>query len=227
MIILLPPSEGKSGEAGTGTFAEACPTWARETRGVLKHLKKLPAAKRASWYGVSTVDKARAAHAMNLAALDAPALPAIQRYTGVVYDHINWATLKRPAAAAKRVAIVSGLFGLVGASTPIPDYKLPMNSWLAGYWRAINTERLAAMAAGSPVLSLLPIAHAKGLAWPGLIHVDFKLAGGKASAGHFGKAIKGKFVRFLLEAGVDSTEDFAAFSEDGYVFDGVNFVQRG
>ena len=228
MIILLSPSEGKSNVPGSAaSFAAECPHFAADTARVLKKLRALKKPDRMKAYGVSTPEKAAAAHALNLAALDVPGLPAIERYTGVVYGGLGFATLKDPAYAAAHVFIVSAMYGLVPAGAPIADYKLPMSPALANHWRPINTARLAAIAAGRPVLSLLPGVHARALAFTPLIAVDFKLAGGKKSAGHFGKAIKGKFARFLLDQKATSPAIFPKFQEDGYAFDGQNFIQRG
>ncbi len=229
LIILLPPSEGKSDAPGpAASFAEACPEFAREAAAIVKKLRGLKTkAARMKAYGVSTTEKAEAAHALNLTALDAPGLPAITRYTGVVYDNIDFPTLKDPAHALAHVYIVSALYGLIPASAPIANYKLPMTAALATHWRRTNTARLAAMAEGHTVLSLLPGIHARALDFAPLLTVDFKLAGGKKSAGHFGKAIKGKFVRFLLEKKATTPATFTKFHEDGYVFDGENFIQRG
>ena len=52
-----------------------------------------------------------------------------------------------------------------------------------------------------------------------------RLGDGQKAAGHFGKAIKGRFVRWILENKVKKVRDFANFTEDGYRFDGENFVQ--
>lgn len=224
--ILLPPSEGKSAEVGAGPGLGASrPELAAAVMPVLKHLKRVPTAERAKWYGVSTAEKADAAHRLNQGAVDAPGLPAIERYTGVVYTHLAPASLHDPAAAMARLLIVSGMYGLIDAGAPIADYKLPLNPWLTKYWKPINSARLAALAGGRPVLSLLPGAHAKALDYAPLVNVDFKLEGGKKSAGHFGKAIKGKFVRFLLETPVTSIDEIGAFREEGYRFDGRDFVQ--
>lgn len=226
MFILLPPSEGKSPDAGTGVFRDLEPDLVRDAAPVFAQLRKLKAAGRARVYHVSNEAKARAAHAKNLGVLDAPALPALERYTGVVYQHLDYASLKTKRQAAKRIGIVSGLFGLIRGSSRIPDYKLPLNPWLTRYWKPINSSRLANIAQGKPVLNLLPQTHARTIDYPHLIRVDFKLQGGKKSAGHFGKAIKGRFVRFLIEKKVTRIEDFHAFREDGFEFDGQDFIAR-
>ncbi|MBI2425923.1 MAG: peroxide stress protein YaaA [Candidatus Hydrogenedentes bacterium] len=225
MLILLPPSEGKSEIPGKSSFRDAEPALLPNATAVLRWLKRQPRKALPALYKVSSPEKALEIHQRNLALFDAPVLPAIQRYSGVVYDHIAFDTLTTPAHARKRLLIVSALFGLIPASAQIPWYKLGMTPQLAKLWRPINTRRLHEFAQGQPVLDLLPQASARALDYPHRITVDFKLAGGKKSAGHFGKAIKGKFVRFLLENKITRVEDFTGFTEDGYRFDGKDFVQ--
>lgn len=226
MFILLPPSEGKSSADGSTCFREDCPEFVDDVSGVLKHLKTLKVADRPNFYGVSSPEKAKAAHALNLAALEAPARPAIERYTGVVYTHIDYQNIANPETAHRRILIVSALFGLISADTPIPDYKLPMNPWLANYWRDRNAARLESLTKGEPVLDLLPQTYRQAIRYAALSTVDFRVAGGKKAAGHFGKAIKGRFVRWILENEVKKTSEFVGFSEDGYRYDGSNFIRH-
>lgn len=225
MYVLLPPSEGKNDAPGTGNFGALHPNLLEDVRPVLRHLKSLKAAERLKFYGVKDAEKARAVHAMNLAVADTPVLPAVERYSGVVYDHIDFSTLKGGKRPRNRVLVVSGLFGLIQGTDGIPQYKLPINPWLTRYWKPLNSERLAARAKGKPVLDLLSQSYQRALDYPERITVDFRVHGGKKAAGHFGKAIKGRFARFVLENDIQDPVDFAEFTEDGYRFDGKNFIQ--
>jgi cytoplasmic iron level regulating protein YaaA (DUF328/UPF0246 family) len=225
MLILIPPSEGKSDTPGSMTFAEACPAWSGDTAAVQKLLRKLPAAERLKWYGVRDAAKAKAWHEAHTAALETPGTAAIERYTGVVYQHLDYPSLRNKAAARERLVVVSALFGLIPAGTPIPVYKLAMNPTLARFWKPINTARLEALAAGQPVLNLLSQSYAKAIGYGPLLTPEFRVGGGKKSAGHFGKAIKGRFIRFLIEEDIKHAEDFARFREEGYRWNGQDFVQ--
>jgi hypothetical protein len=100
-----------------------------------------------------------------------------------------------------------------------------MTPRLVQHWRERNSRRLAALAKGKPVLNLLSQTYARAVDYPALITVDFRVAGGQKAAGHFGKAIKGRFVRWVLENSIKDPADFAVFTLDGYRFDGKNFVQ--
>ncbi|MBI1318452.1 MAG: peroxide stress protein YaaA [Candidatus Hydrogenedens sp.] len=225
MFILLPPSEGKTDDPGEGQFRAAYPEYAHDAEPLLRRMKALKADALPSYYGLRDPVSARSVHLANLKCLDAGMLPALQRYTGVVYQHLEYKTLRQKAAARERILVVSALFGLVQGGDGLPWYRAPMTPEAIRYWRPINASRLETLAKGRPVVSLLPQAHAKAVAYQPLINIDFRTAGGAKSAGHFGKAIKGKFVRFLIENKVTRPEDFKHFNEDGYRFDGSNFVK--
>jgi hypothetical protein len=224
MIVLLPPSEAKLQDGGEGSFADHHPELVADTKKVLAYIKKLKVAEQHKIYKMKDKGKVKTAHQCNLAALDSPALPAVQRYTGVVYQFIDYDSLKQKRAAQSRLFVVSALFGLINGGTKIPNYKLGMTPWLTKHWRDINVERFEKLKK-QPVLSLLSTDFQKALPIENLLHVDFRVQGGKKAAGHFGKAIKGRFVRFLIENKITNAKDFGGFTEDGYRFDGGNFVQ--
>ena len=225
MIILLPPSEGKAVKGGTGSFADLYADLFPEVQAVLRHASRLKVADRMKFYGMKEKAKAKACHDLNLAAPASPCMQALERYTGVVYQGIDFPTLKKRQQATSRIHIVSGLFGAITGATRIPNYKMSMNPWLVKYWREKNAQRIAAAAGGLPVLSLLSQTYAKAAPVENAIGVDFRVQGGKKAAGHFGKTIKGRFVRFLIDNAITDTKDFSAFTEDGYAFDGANFIQ--
>src|SRR5690606_32448646 len=68
----------------------------------------------------------------NRAIRRSPVLPAIERYSGVLFDGLDWATAEDASRdfAFRHVAIHSALFGLVGAGDAIPAYRLSHNSRL-------------------------------------------------------------------------------------------------
>ena len=46
-----------------------------------------------------------------------------------------------------------------------------------------------------------------------------------ATAGHYGKAVKGNFIRYLALNQVKSVDEFAGFSYDGFEWDGKAFIK--
>ena len=153
-LILLPPSEGKS-SGGTG------PVWAPGTMADAA----LDGARR------SVLKAARGA---GVVTRGAPTSPASTRYTGVLYQELDWSSL--PSAARRRgvqqVRTVSGLWGLVAANDPIPAYRLKMSASLAPmgrlstWWRPRLAPVLAGLAAGRAVWDLLPNEHEAAMDWP-------------------------------------------------------------
>ena len=53
-----------------------------------------------------------------------------------------------------------------------------------------------------------------------------KNKGKTTAAGHFGKSVKGEFIRFLAQNQVKSIKDFKGFEYDGFKWDGKNFVKN-
>lgn len=64
----------------------------------------------------------------NTALAEAPVMPAVYRYTGVLYDALSAPSLPDPAI--QRIAIGSALFGVVMGTDTIPRYRLSGGSKL-------------------------------------------------------------------------------------------------
>jgi cytoplasmic iron level regulating protein YaaA (DUF328/UPF0246 family) len=155
-------------------------------------------------------------------------MPASQRYRGVVWDHLDLATLSARAKrhARRTVLIVSALTGIAGWDEPIPDYKLKMSTrlaplgGLASFWRPPVTAVLQGLVTDADlVVDLLPLDHAKVVAFDQLpaptVHVAFTTPAGRA-VGHGAKAAKGRFARHLLELGGDPRQAANSFDWDGW-----------
>jgi cytoplasmic iron level regulating protein YaaA (DUF328/UPF0246 family) len=165
----------------------------------------------AKLFGVGGDALARAI-AVGTNVVGSPTLPAHERYTGVVWQHLGPATLTRAARtrAESGVVVVSGLLGLVGFDDPVPDYRCKMGASLAPlgklsrWWRPRLTDLLATRVAGATVLDLLPQEHAEALdrsvladAARRYLRVELTDPGGRA-AGHGAKAAKGLVARAVL-----------------------------
>ena len=61
-----------------------------------------------------------------------------------------------------------------------------------------------------------------------VVEVEFNVIskGKTATAGHYGKAVKGNFIRYLALNQVKSVDDFAGFSYDGFKWDGKSFLKE-
>jgi uncharacterized protein len=217
-LILLPPSEGKaSGGEGppldleTLSFGDF-----NKTRSLMiKALGQLSAKPRVAQktLGVKGValDKARAD---NADVINSPTLPAIERYTGVMYDAIDYQSLddESKRTFGESTLIMSGLFGMVSPYDLIPTYKLKMgakvrlNKACSAIWKPLITKALKSTAEKGVIWDLLPNEHSA--AWdPSKVSCDVRFTvkfleagtdGRLKTVSHWSKALKGALVRHLL-----------------------------
>jgi cytoplasmic iron level regulating protein YaaA (DUF328/UPF0246 family) len=139
-------------------------------------------------------------------------MPAIDRYTGVVFDALDAGSLSAAARqfAAQHLVIQSALLGPIGALDRIPAYRLSHDSKLPGVhlaktWAPLVPREIGA--AGELVLdlrsegyvSLSPVADRPN-SW--FLRVVTETADGQMRAlNHFNKKAKGLLVRALLRNG--------------------------
>lgn len=217
-ILLLPPSRGvREGGDPSVTWKDtslAAGAAGRARRRAIAAARKLRGDDLAAAIGGAS---AVAEAARMLAEVHrAPTLPAVERYAGVVYDHLDVASL--PAAARRRahdhVLIPSALFGPVRGGDPVPAYRLLMLARLpdpvgrlASHWRphvaALLDEVLAEDATVVDLLSseyaaAVPAAARTDRHW---VTVEFVGADGTRVPGTIGKQRKGALARRLLAAG--------------------------
>lgn len=154
MLILLPPSEGKTAPARRGRPVDPDALWlpglgpARAK--VLDALIELSGSGDAlDALGVGASLQAEVAANTRLREL--PARPAIEVYSGVLYAALDWPTL--PADARRRgnrqLVVISALWGAVRPNDRIPPYRLSMDVDLPGvgrlarFWKSALTPALA------------------------------------------------------------------------------------
>ena len=139
--------------------------------------------------------------------------PALQRYTGVLYDALSLASLPPSARtrANDRLLIASALFGLVRGGDLVPAYRFSAGSRLPGRgpvaadWRPVLAPVLdELLAEGAPVLDLRSGAYAAFAPAPGAITVRVlsEAVPGDPSTrsvvSHFSKHAKGLLARALV-----------------------------
>jgi uncharacterized protein len=213
-MLLLPPSEGKAQDpfgaprARTGWDpADGAFGQLADRRAMIVAALGALGGGDAKLLGVGGDHLSRAQSA-NATLPGAPTMPAWQRYTGVVWDHLDPATL--PAVARRRVVVVSGLLGLARADDPVPDYRLKMGARLAPlgklstWWRDDLSAALNRAARRRFVIDLLPQEHRAAWTPDGVRGVSVSLVDPSgAPGGHFAKAAKGELARAILIDGVD------------------------
>jgi cytoplasmic iron level regulating protein YaaA (DUF328/UPF0246 family) len=203
-LILLPPSEGKA-------LGGINSTWSPD-QGVFGNVfnsarLEIAAALRASHGGTSTMLGVKGHHleraqAANLNLLNAATLPAWQRYTGVVWDHLDPVSLTERQRS--RILVASGLGGLFAAEDPVPDYRLKMGASVPGigsvarFWREHVAALLQAVDQKTVIVDLLAQEQRKALP-EGLpvLEVTLRTKTG-ALGGHAAKAAKGLLARHLV-----------------------------
>lgn len=225
-LILLPPSEGKAdGGDGSpwapGTMAVDLDAQRLRVARALRGAMRSDVATRGRLLGVKGAALAAATHADRTTATS-PTMPAIERYTGVLYEALDHASLAAPARRrlAREVLILSGLWGAVAPLDPIPDYKLKMGASLprlgrlSTWWRAPLSERVSALARGRTVWNLLPNEHDAALELTGVPQCSVTFLepdrrGELVAVAHWNKALKGALVRYLVEHPGTTPEDLA------------------
>ncbi len=230
-VLLLPPSEGKAEDGDTsrpwaprlGAFSATLGTSRAQIVDQLR--KEMGGAQKL--LGVSGAHLTRA-QSSNMQLVGAPCLPAWQRYTGVVWDHLDLASLTATQRNGyiRRIIVPSGLLGLVRADDLIPDYRLKMGARLAPFgtmskwWRDDISNALSAAMKKKVVVDLLPNDHRAAINWSlldNVVRVDLVSHSGAVVGGHNAKAAKGLLARHLLVSNnADVRRTVASFTHPEY-----------
>jgi uncharacterized protein len=209
VLVLLPPSETKA-EGGAGapldlgslSFPELNPVRAKVADALVELADDVPASLAA--LGLSVRQEAEVAR--NRVLHSSPTMPALRRYTGVLYDSLDFGSLTpaRKRHAAERLVVCSALFGLVRATDQIPAYRcsggsgLPSLGPLPALWRPAMKPVLAAV--NDLVVDLRSGSYVALARVPGAltVRVVTEGPGGKRlTVSHFNKAAKGRLARVL------------------------------
>lgn len=211
MIVLLPPSETKraGGDGPALRLSElATPELTSLRAELVDELVELAADPEASRraLGISAAQEQEIAR--NAALRTSATMPAIQRYTGVLYDALDIDSLARAEAARARarLAVGSALFGLLRADDPVPAYrlsagsKLPGRPGLATRWRPVLEPVLADLAGRELVVDMRSGSYVGLGRLAGAVRVDVLAEhpdGRRTVVSHFNKAHKGRLARLL------------------------------
>lgn len=205
MLVLLPPSETKA-PGGDGpalnldelSFAELNPVRRKLADALVDLARDVPASLRALDLSPRQEDEV----ARNATLWSSPTLPALERYTGVLYDalDIGGFTKSQLAKAERRLTVASALFGIVSATDRIPAYRLsggsslPSLGTLRTLWRPVLEPVFADM--DDLVVDLRSGAYAALARIPGAVTVRVVTPAGKVVS-HHNKAYKGKLAAAL------------------------------
>lgn len=216
MKILLPPSETKH-PGGTGDPLElatlALPALSAQRTAVIDALVELAADEEHARRVLKLSERQAGDILHNRMLRSAPTMPAIDRYTGVLFDALDARSL---SAASRRwlgehVWIHSAPFGPVGALDEIPAYRLAAGTSLPGmvamrrHWADATGSAIAAAAPAfvldlrsEAYVALGPIPEGVDSAYVRVVTDDGD--GGARALNHFNKKAKGQLVRALAES---------------------------
>ncbi len=212
MLVLLPPSEGKSApsqgepvDLDSLAFGAELGEGRAELLDALERLADRPVPKALKQLGIS---KGQAGEiAVDAELRRAPAAPAAEVYSGVLFDRLGLAEL--PARARRRVLIASALWGFVRPEDRIPYYRFSAKARLdrigppASWWR----EALAGALPDKPgelIVDMRSAAYAA--AWKPrratlvAVRAFSETNGKRKPVSHMAKAVRGDVARALLLA---------------------------
>ncbi len=225
MLILLPPSEGKTAprrgrplDLGSLSF----PALEQDRAAVLDSLVRLcttyPPTRAAQLLGLGTTQTGEVMVDARLR--QAPTARADSVYSGVLYEALGLVGL---SAAARRRAtawlvVTSGLFGLLRPSDRIPAYRLsgavtlPGIGAVSAFWGGRLDAAVREAAGRGLVVDLRSSAYAPFWRPAGdlarrvvTVRVLQESEGTRRAVSHLNKATKGRLVRALLEDGAAPT----------------------
>ncbi|CAN5187648.1 peroxide stress protein YaaA [soil metagenome] len=225
MLLLLPPSETKRDGGDSGALDLSTlrfPELRAQRRASIAALRRLSRSVGESTRALGLGPTQRFEIERNRVFTTASTMPAMDRFTGVVYEALDAPSLPEESRAwlARTVVIQSALLGPIGAADLVPAYRLSADSRLPGlplkkHW-ADSTSAVLARHPG-PILDLRSEGYAALGPVPArpdarYLRVVTEAAGGQQNGhqgghrralNHFNKKGKGEFVRELALAGID------------------------
>jgi cytoplasmic iron level regulating protein YaaA (DUF328/UPF0246 family) len=220
VLILLPPSEGKSApRRGKQLSFEALdfPELVDARTTMLESLVELCVTDPETAAGVLGLGPTQLDHVRhNARLLTAPTARADRIYTGVLYDALALDSIDAAARrrATRRLVIMSSLFGMVRPNDPIPSYRLSGDTNLPGtgvvgsYWRTHLGPVLGEAAGTGLVIDLRSSTYASfwrpdpsAARRVATVRVLHQVGDRRTVVSHFNKATKGRIVRDLLTDG--------------------------
>ena len=223
MLILLPPSETKR-PGGVGiSIDKAAIIWAALDPArdqLINSLAELcqdeSLAKKALGLGKKSAQDIQ----LNLNLMTSPTMPALQRYSGVLYEALEYESLSDAALkrANEKLFIQSALFGLLPAMEQIPNHRFSASAKLPGVnlrtvWQPAHQAVWPRMI--GEILDLRSKEYQEINPVPqDRTHytVEVLSSDGKA-LNHFNKKAKGLFARAALERGLENISEVAVVAE--------------
>lgn len=229
VLILLPPSEGKTAHAHGAPFVSGELSFAQLTEdraAVLAALSEVSARENAmEVLGVGASLAKEVARNINLHT--EPAAKAHDIYSGVLFEALNYSSLD-PAAqqrADDSIIVVSALWGAVRFGDRIPPYRLSMSAKLeplgklSSWWKKRLTPVLDEVAGDQLIVDARSSTYAaayKPSSGNSVAVNVFQMRNGTPKVvSHFAKHTRGEVARFLVQQSVtpQNPEDLLALAQ--------------
>ncbi|WP_456795715.1 YaaA family protein [Curtobacterium sp. PvP017] len=228
LTVLLPPSETKREGGDTSRTLDlralSFPELADERAAVITAARSVSSEESSARTALKLGPKSIAERFRNLELDTSGTMPAIERYTGVLYDPLGAQTADDSMRSwwFDHVVVQSAMFGPIGAGDPIPAYRLSHDSRLgnlrlASHWPAVSARVLDERADGL-VLDLRSEGYRQlgpvpDSVAPRVVSVDG--SGRRRALNHWNKTAKGRLVALLARTGavvatMDELVDWAA-----------------
>jgi len=169
-LLLLPPSEAKTPGGDGASLAELGTAGGLHTDAAMQ-AARLRVLRTVAAFCRRTPGKARAALklppgsaaadlAANIAALDAPTMPALERFAGVLFAALDVPSLTaaQRAWAEQSTLVFSGAFGALGGGEPVPLHRVPASATvprlggLTAFWKKVLAVGLLARLDAEPLV---------------------------------------------------------------------------
>ena len=217
MLILLPPSEGKAAPRRRGRPVDLTSLGLPEltpTRAVVRDALVAASARPDALGLLGVGEGLRAEVEQNTRLPVLPSAGALEVYTGVLYDALEFGSLSAAARrrAGRSLRVQSALWGPVGPGDRITPYRLSMAVALPGVgplarvWRAVLPGPMASLAGDGVVVDCRSSTYAAAWAPTGeaarallAVRVFAEVAGRRTVVSHLAKHTRGQVARVLLE----------------------------
>jgi cytoplasmic iron level regulating protein YaaA (DUF328/UPF0246 family) len=217
MKILLAPSETKTSGGDTPfrlenlLFTELLPYRKELLHAYMNILQKGDMAELSTMFGLKKETDIRS-HMRDI--IHEPAMKAIERYTGVAFDHLDYPTLdtKAQAYVDSHVILNSNLFGYLRADDLIPEYRLKQGAAVGEikvekFYHEHGAALMEAYLADEEILDLRAGFYDKFYK-PVKPYTTLKFIKDGKVVSHWAKAYRGIVLREIAKAGVESIDDF-------------------
>lgn len=213
MLFLLPPSEWKT--HGWNFENEIVTFPLKKPEKIIKHATEKDLK--------CTAKRFQEAQKLNKNIQNWPFLPAIERYSWVMYNSIWYEKMseKWQKYFENHFLIFSGMYGILKPEDCIWNYKLPIEAaWLSLYWKKEITKTLKNIDADI-IIDFLPLSYKKMIDFSQIgkkvLEVNFIEKTSWKKLAHWVKKIKWEYIHFVCEKQIAHIHDLWKYVFDEWI----------